>query len=83
MRTIRDIQPLENYRLKCIFDDGTIKTADISIYLEGNAFKPLLEKEQFNKVKNHFYFIEWPEHELDLSADTLWHIGIEEPAVHS
>jgi Protein of unknown function (DUF2442) len=84
MKSLIHIEPLENFRLKCIFSDNKIKTADLNSYLrQGEAFKPLLNKENFNRVQNRSYFIEWPEYELDLSADTLWHIGIEEPALYS
>lgn len=78
MRTITKIQVLDNYRLCCTFNDGTTKVADISIYLNAPAFEPLKDKSAFSKVINKNYFVEWSDDEIDLSADTLWHIGIEE-----
>ncbi|HQV06545.1 MAG TPA: DUF2442 domain-containing protein [Chitinophagaceae bacterium] len=76
MRTIHTIQSLEDNKLLCTFLDGTVKIADITSYLKGEAFKPLLDKENFSKFENHKYYILWPDFELDLNADTLWHIGI-------
>lgn len=78
MRTITNIQVLDNYKLCCTFNDGTTKTADITTYLNAPAFEPLKDKAAFNKVCNKNYFVEWADYELDLSADTLWHIGVEE-----
>jgi hypothetical protein len=75
MHTLSAVQPIANYKLECIFDDGTKKIADLSSYLESQAFKPLLQPNAFNKISNNQYFVEWAEFELDLSADTLWHIG--------
>lgn len=76
MRTLSTVKPLENYRLQCTFDDGAHKIADISIYLNTPAFLPLQQQAIFNKVRNHHYFVEWADCEIDLSADTLWHIGV-------
>ena len=75
MRTIAQIKPLNGYQLECVFDDGTIKIADLSSYLNAPAFTPLLQKNYFDNVSNEKYFVEWKEQEIDLSSDTLWHIG--------
>ena len=75
MRTIAAIKPLTGYQLECVFEDGTIKIADLSGFLNAPAFTPLLDKNNFNNVSNEKYFIEWKELELDLSSDTLWHLG--------
>lgn len=77
MRTIISIKPLDSYKLLCIFSDGTNKIADTTDYLKGEAFKPLLNSNEFSKIENHRYYVVWPDYELDLSADTLWHIGID------
>jgi len=77
MKTLSAVKPLENYKLQCTFIDGTKKVADISVFLEAPAFMPLKQKNIFNKVSNHNYFVEWTDCEVDLSADTLWQIGKE------
>ncbi len=77
MKTLSAVKALENYKLQCIFDDGTKKVADISVYLDAPAFVPLKQKEVFKKVSNENYFVEWKDCEVDLSADTLWHIGVD------
>ena len=76
MRHLAHVTPLSNYRLACTFDNGTEKIADITQYIESEAFKPLQTPELFNNVQNRQYYVEWLNGEVDLSADTLWHIGV-------
>lgn len=77
MRTLVTIIPLNDFRLECLFNDGTKKIADIKPFLETEIFKPLMNKDVFSQLKNQKYFIEWSDYEIDLSADTLWHIAAE------
>ena len=76
MRHITNIAPLGNYRLVCTFDNGIEKIADITQYLQSEAFRPLQKPEVFSNVQNREYYIEWLDGEVDLSADMLWHIGV-------
>lgn len=76
MRILTNITPLSSYRLACVFDDGVEKVADITQYLQSEAFRLLQKPELFNKVQNRHYYVEWLDGEVDLSADTLWHIGV-------
>lgn len=76
MRLLTNVSPLSNYRLACTFDNGTEKIADITQYIQSEVFKPLQKPELFNKVQNRGYYVEWLDGEVDLSADTLWHIGV-------
>lgn len=82
MRTLNSIQALDNYKLLCTFFDGTVKIADTTEYLKGEAFKPLLDATNFSKIENHKFYVLWPDYDLDLSADTLWHIGVK-PTVNN
>lgn len=74
---------MNDFKLLCSFSDGSIKIADAFPYLKGEAFKPLLNPIAFSQIQNRKNYVEWPEYELDLSADTLWHIGIEAKEVKS
>ncbi len=79
MRTITSVTPLKNYRIECLFDDGSKLVADITPYLEKDTFKPLLNPAIFSSaLQNRGYFIEWKNCGIDLSADTLWHIAEKE-----
>ncbi|CAN5234902.1 hypothetical protein BH09BAC4_BH09BAC4_14580 [soil metagenome] len=76
MRLLTDVTPLSSYRLACTFDNGIEKVADITPYMQSEVFKPLHNTDVFNSVQNRQYYVEWLEGEVDLSADTLWHIGV-------
>ncbi|GAB4008120.1 hypothetical protein GCM10028808_13500 [Spirosoma migulaei] len=73
---LTSITPLDGYRLACTFDNGIEKIADITQYMQAEAFKPLHNPNVFNNVQNRQYYVEWLDGEVDLTADTLWHIGI-------
>lgn len=76
MKRIITLKTLDNYKLECVFEDGTVKIADVAEYMNTEAFKPLANPEMFSAaLKNRGYFIEWENYDVDLSADTLWHIG--------
>ncbi len=75
MRILSDIKALPDYRIECVFDDGTKKIADIKPLLNKEVFKPLQNPLAFAKISNRKYFIEWSDYQVDLSADTLWHLG--------
>lgn len=51
-------------------DDGRIGRFDIQPYLAYEAFEPLRDSNEFLKIKNGGYFVEW-ECGADLSADTI------------
>jgi hypothetical protein len=76
MRTITNIKALSDYRLECVFEDGSKRIADIKPFLNAEAFKPLLDPRIFaSTLSNQGYFVEWKDQDIDLSADTLWHIS--------
>ena len=75
MRFLTYIKPLSDYKLACTFDNGIEKVADLTQYLQSEAFRPLQNLELFSEVQNKQYYVEWLDGEVDLSADTLWHIG--------
>jgi hypothetical protein len=76
MRKISEIQTLPDFMLLCVFSDGTKKIADLKPYLSREAFLPLKDPYIFaSAIRNGDYFVEWKNYEIDLSADTLWHIS--------
>lgn len=73
---ITELQVKPNYVLSIIADDGRIGRFDVNPYLEYEAFEPLRDPDEFAKIANRGYFIEW-DCGADLSADTIeaqWHI---------
>jgi len=75
MRKIISLVPKDDYQMLVTFDNGIEKQVDLKPYLNLPVFSILKDENIFKKVKNQEYFIEWQGHEIDLSADTLWHDG--------
>jgi hypothetical protein len=67
---IAEISTQQNWVLSIIADDGRIGNFDVSPYLEYDAFAPLRDYSEFQKVFNGGYFVEW-DCGADLSADTI------------
>lgn len=76
---IKDIKPLKKYVLLATFQDGTIKTYNISpLFSEIEAFNILKDiPHLFEQVKVDIggYGISWND-EIDLSCDELWDNGV-------
>ena len=67
---IAKIHPGSNWVLSVVSDDGRAGTLDISPYLGYEAFASLRDINEFTKVSNGGYFVEWA-CGADLSADTI------------
>ncbi|WP_089729270.1 DUF2442 domain-containing protein [Candidatus Thiosymbion oneisti] len=67
---ITEIVPKNNYLLYIEADDGQAGLFDVAPYLESEAFAPLKDPGEFERIHNGNYFIEW-ECGADLSADTI------------
>ncbi len=76
MRTIKKLTALENFNLLVEFENGELKIFDMKSYLKLPAFEPLIDILSFKNVFNKKYYIVWKPFDIDLSADTLWHEGI-------
>lgn len=73
---ISEVIPKEDCTLHIRADDGTTAIFDVKPYLESEAFAPLKDRNEFERVRNGRYFIAW-DCGADLSADTiqaLWKI---------
>ncbi|MBX3001217.1 MAG: DUF2442 domain-containing protein [Caldilineaceae bacterium] len=69
MRIVQ-VHPQADWILLIIAEDGRIGSFDVAPYLQYEAFEPLRRPEEFTKVVNGGYFIEW-DCGADLSADTI------------
>ena len=67
---IAEIIPKENHMLYIKADDGQTGLFDVSPYLGSDAFAPLKDRSEFERIHNGRYFIEW-DCGADLSADTI------------
>ena len=67
---IVEIVPKDNYTLYVKAEDGRAGLFDVKPYLESEAFAPLNDRVEFERVHNRGYFVEW-DCGADLSADTI------------
>lgn len=67
---IQEVIPLDGAVLRVVDGEGRVGIIDLGCYLNSPAFAPLKSKEEFVRVRNGKYFIEW-DCGADLSADTL------------
>jgi hypothetical protein len=68
---LREIEPKPDWSFQVVFTDGTKGVFDVeNPYLNDEAFEGLKDINEFMKVHNGGYYIEW-ECGADLSSDTL------------
>ena len=83
---IRELHPQPNWTLYIVAEDGRVGSFDVGPYLEYEAFNELRDHNEFMKVFNGGYFVEW-ESGADLSADTIeahWQVvGIDAPQMNA
>ncbi len=67
---IQKVVPRERNLLQVISEDGRFGLFDVSPFLQSEAFLPLKDQREFEKIHNGGYFVEW-DCGADLSADTI------------
>ena len=67
---ILEVIPKDNHELHVRTEDGSTGIFDVKPYLNSEAFIPLKNKYEFEKIHNGKYFIEW-DCGADLSTDTI------------
>jgi len=67
---IKEVCPESKYVLNILAEDGRRGVFDVTPYLQDEVFAPLSKQQEFMKVFNGGYFVEW-ECGADLSADTI------------
>ena len=74
---IAEIIPKDDYLLYIKAEDGKVGLFDIKPYLDSEAFAPLKDRSEFERIHNGKYFIEW-DCGADISVDTIqarWEIS--------
>lgn len=66
-----DVQPLDNYRLRLIFEGGEVRDFDMTPYLDFGIFQELRDVSYFREAYVEFGSVEWPNGQ-GLSYDTLY-----------
>ena len=70
MKFLEAIPSNDHRTLRVVATTGECGLFDVSPYLDSEAFAPLKQRGEFEKVHNGGYFVEW-ESGADLSADTI------------
>ncbi len=65
-----EITPQDNFALHVVSENGETGIFDVTPYLNSEAFEPLKDNDEFKKIHNGKYFVQW-ECGADLSADTI------------
>lgn len=65
-----EVIPKENHLLYVKTDEGQAGLFDVTPFLNSEAFAPLKDQKEFERIHNGMYFIEW-DCGADLSADTI------------
>lgn len=74
MLKITDVDYCGGYTLRLKFNDGVVKTADLSPYLVGDVFGELRDKSLFIQYGLTRHTIEWA-NGADLAPEFLYEIG--------
>ena len=68
---VKNVEPLENYKLLLKFENEEEKIFDVAPYLDVGKFSELKDISLFNTVSVCFDSIEWANH-LDLDPEFLY-----------
>lgn len=69
--SVKEVKPLEGYRLLLTFENDEERIFDMKPFLEKGIFKELKDKSLFNSVKISYDSIEW-ENEADMDPEMLY-----------
>ena len=80
---ITSVIALEPYVVRVVFSDGEVRDVDIEPLLAGPVFRPLCEREEFDRVgvDEQTGAVAWPSG-ADLDSDVIYGIAVttQEPA---
>ncbi|WP_024298008.1 DUF2442 domain-containing protein [Methylomicrobium lacus] len=62
--------PLDDYKIEILTSSGISGVFDVKPYLQGSAFRELMDASYFRLVRPAHHGIMWP-HEQDFSSDTI------------
>ena len=68
---VRDVAPIEGYRLRLTFENDELRLFDCTPYLDFGVFCELKDPHHFSSVRVVDGTVSWP-HEQDICPDTLY-----------
>jgi len=77
MHFVRSADYIDGHKVRLVFEDGSMRVADLAPYLECDIFEPLKDVEYFKtlRVNPDLDTIVW-DNGADLSPDFLYEIGV-------
>jgi hypothetical protein len=70
---VLDVEPLDGFRVRIRFEDGTLKEIDLELYLHGPIFEPIREDPMmFRSVEVQGGTIAW-DNGADIDPDVLYY----------
>ncbi len=66
-----EVSPEDNYILKVKFKNGEVKFFDVSKYFDYEVYKPLQNKEYFQRAFVSHGTVGWP-NDIDFDPDTIY-----------
>lgn len=73
---LKAVEVLDRHRLRLTFIDNSVRTVDFSPFFdESPGLAPLRDPAAFAKAcigEDCGWTVEWPEHDIQIGADTLW-----------
>jgi hypothetical protein len=70
-----EVEPLEDYRLRLVFENNEQRYFDVSQYLDEKPFIKLKDKSLFMAAKVAFGTVVWPGN-IDIAPETLYSMAI-------
>ena len=74
---IKNVEYLDGYRLRLLFDNGEIRIADLEPSLSGPIFQPLNDLDYFKRFTIPFNTVQW-ENGADFAPEYLYEISTPE-----
>jgi hypothetical protein len=70
---VRGVEPLEHFRVRLEFEDGTQREADLGVYLHGPVFEPIRnDPAVFRAIRVQGGTVAWP-NGADIDPDVLYY----------
>lgn len=80
---VTEAQPMENYRLKLRFNDGSIRVFDCKPLIEDYPiFLPLKDEKVFRDISLDGWTVTWVNGTLDIAPEHLYEYGTHMPATY-
>ena len=73
--SVKEVKPLDEYKLLLTFENGEVKLFDMKPYLNKGIFGELKDISLFKSARVNFDTVEW-ENEADIDPETLYEDSI-------